>query len=134
MALFARWHIFSQCNELIEQHIYRTDNIIVIDEMVTMATKTIWKQRIPPMPENSRRPVFNNVMLYECNELLEQHVYRTDGRVNPFHTRSVNIQSSHFTRAPNVTVLQNIYTVDIVSWLAKSAEHIINIYKHGINL
>ena len=32
------------------------------------------------------------------------------------------------------TVLQNIYPADIVSWLEKSAEQIMNLYKCGINV
>ena len=36
--------------------------------------------------------------------------------------------------APSRTVLENIYSVDIVSWLTKSAEQIMNVYICGINL
>ena len=36
--------------------------------------------------------------------------------------------------APNRIVLQHIYFTDIVSWVAKSAEQIMNLYKCGINL
>ena len=36
--------------------------------------------------------------------------------------------------APNRTGLQNIYSRNIVSWMAKSAELIMNLYKCRINL
>ena len=36
--------------------------------------------------------------------------------------------------APYWNVLQNIYSADIVSYLEKSAEQIMNLYKRGINL
>ena len=38
-------------------------------------------------------------------------------------------QSPTFSGAPNGTVLHNIYSLDIVSWMAKYAEQIINLYK-----
>ena len=36
--------------------------------------------------------------------------------------------------APDGTVLQNSYPADIVSWLAKSAKQIMNLYDCGSNL
>ena len=42
--------------------------------------------------------------------------------------------SNVMSGAHDGTVLQNICSVDIVSWLAKSAEQITNLYKCCINL
>ena len=36
--------------------------------------------------------------------------------------------------APDGTVLQNIYSAGIVSWLAESTEQIMNVYTCGINV
>ena len=38
------------------------------------------------------------------------------------------------TGVPDGAILQNIYSADIVSWLVKSAEQIMNLYKCDINL
>ena len=38
------------------------------------------------------------------------------------------------TGAPSGTVLQDIYSADIVSWLVTSAEQIMNLYTFGINV
>ena len=38
------------------------------------------------------------------------------------------------SEAPIGTVLLNIYSADIVTWLEKSAKQITNLYKYGINL
>ena len=40
----------------------------------------------------------------------------------------------HVTGGPDGTVLQYMYSVDIVSWLAKYAEQTMNLYKNCINL
>ena len=67
------------------------------------------------------------------------HTFRdiSKGTKVPFNCCTWGIQNSltdMFSGARGGTVLQNIYSADIISWLAKSADQIMDVYKCSINL
>ena len=71
-------------------------------------------------------------------ELLTEHAewgINPPGLVNWMKAEQwVSTLSQFMTKEPNRTILQNIYSADIVSWLAQSVEQTMNLYNCGINL